>query len=513
MNLSIQRILEKELSDLELEIHDYKYALILKSKKSEKQFKKILISLRDLLVNTFDEQSQIAIRDVIDYLLSIKRENFTSADAKKIDSLLKVKLGSNLSDLTAAKLKSITNTLFKFGAGEIAENLSFKLSFDVSDNEAMDILGVHNNFWVGQFYSEQIQNGIKEVLNQYFDGDKSITDVALDFEKRFSKFSDKGIEYFEGLAEHTSNRIRAFGQISGMEKAGINAYQIVAILDDRTSEVCKYMDGKIFPLSRATEYRDKILSLKSPADIKSFSSWISPSELNRLKENKTEDNELPLGLTVPPFHWRCRTIIKAFFSEDVPITPPQVNSGDEEVKIELGKLSIKVLPFENNFYKTKNIIIRTTKKKVQGYIIGNNIFVNLKYAINPSATLKHETGHALSGFFMNNADNLEYLNLFYDYKMKNQIVEIVKNRLLRNPNFKGLDFNGVKELLKGEILKLGDNEWKLSKKKINYYTNTDEIFAECYCQYFLNPEFKNYAIDFYKFIEKIILRFIKEYEK
>lgn len=317
MNYAFLKILEKELNELESEIEIYKSVLICKSEKSEKLFLKILSSLRDLLVNTFDEQSQGAIRDVINYLLALKRENFTTADAKNIDKLLKAKLGKNLSSLIKKAIKTLTERLFKFGAGEIAESLSFKLSFDVTDNEAMEILTAHNNFWIGKFYSEQIQAGIKESLNEYFDGDKTITDIAIDFEKKFSKYTNLGLEYFEGLAEHTSNRIRVLGQITGMEKAGISAYEIVAILDERTSEVCQFMNGKIFPLSKAIEYRDKILSLKSPADVKSFSSWVSPSELKHLKESNTEDSDLPVGLTLPPFHWRCRTIIKAFF-DDIP---------------------------------------------------------------------------------------------------------------------------------------------------------------------------------------------------
>ena len=60
------------------------------------------------------------------------------------------------------------------------------------------------------------------------------------------------------------------GQRNAMIRAGIKKYQIVAILDERTTDFCRGMNGKIYKVSEAE-----------------------------------------LHVTIPPFHYRCRTTIVA----------------------------------------------------------------------------------------------------------------------------------------------------------------------------------------------------------
>lgn len=313
MNYVLNKIIEKHLTSIEEELEYTSSVLISKSKSSEKKFNKYLNTLQRLLADTYNEQSKSAIKEVIDYLLSLNRENFSQADIKKIDSILKSRLGKGYLELVVNRLYKIAELFYQLGAFEIAEAIDFKISFDVTDTDAVNALLEQFNFWIGNYYNEHLQSEIKETLKGYFDSNKTIEEVALEFSKKFEKYSDNGMDYFEGLAEHTSNRIRAVGQVTGMEKAGITSYQIVAVLDARTSEICKFMDGKIFELSRAIEYREKILSLKDPSDIKNYSKWISPKDLKAIQEQKITDPDLPAGLTIPPFHWRCRTTIRAYF--------------------------------------------------------------------------------------------------------------------------------------------------------------------------------------------------------
>ena len=58
------------------------------------------------------------------------------------------------------------------------------------------------------------------------------------------------------------------------EEGGVKYYQIVAILDERTSEICRYMNGKIFEIS-----------------------------------------EYEVGVTASPFHVNCRTTIAPWFKK------------------------------------------------------------------------------------------------------------------------------------------------------------------------------------------------------
>jgi SPP1 gp7 family putative phage head morphogenesis protein len=145
-------------------------------------------------------------------------------------------------------------------------------------------------------------------LKPYFTENKTITEVAEEFQKKFGKLTDKGIDYFEGLAEHTTNRNRELGKITGFEKAGVLKYEIRAVMDDRTSEICIEMNGKIFEVSDGVAFRDKILGIEDPNDIKTVAPWRSTDEIKGLSAS-----ELPPGMELPPYHWRCRTVAIAYF--------------------------------------------------------------------------------------------------------------------------------------------------------------------------------------------------------
>lgn len=309
----LREVLIRECELLENSLDRKKSIIISKSKESEKKYKKTLKSLQTLLINTYDSQSQKAIKEVIDYIYSLDKKLFSESDIKKIDSILKSRIGIDLKKLIESRVDKIIQLFYLIGAEEITDAFDFEFSFEVPDEEAIASLSEQFNFWIGNYYGEQIQTQIKDTLKGYFDSNKTIEEVAVEFSKLFEKYTNNGMEYFEGLAEHTSNRIRVIGQVTGMEKAGIEFYQILSIIDARTSEICRFMDGKIFKLSRAIEYRDKILSLKNPKDIKEYSKWISPKELSEIQENKIADPDLPAGLTIPPFHWWCRSTIRAYF--------------------------------------------------------------------------------------------------------------------------------------------------------------------------------------------------------
>lgn len=169
-------------------------------------------------------------------------------------------------------------------------------------------------------------------------------EVAKDFANKFEDITNKGYDYFEGLAEHTANRVRELGKVTGYEKAGIMKYEIRAIMDDRTSDICQAMNGKIFEVAAAVDFRDTILSLDNPEDIKNAAPWRSGSEIKGIP-----DNEMPVGMELPPYHWRCRTLTVAYFEEDLQTSYPPLT--DEE-----RSNSVETLNKNENYKESKKVM-------------------------------------------------------------------------------------------------------------------------------------------------------------
>lgn len=278
--------------------------------KDEELYNKLLNKLTTALVNSYEIKRRDAIKEAIEYLVSLDKEKFSKENIKKINSILKKNLSKDLASILESSILNLNEAIFILGLKNISESVNFKLSFNVADKFAADVLGKHNLFWVQTYYEDHLQESINDILIDYFTSNKTLSDVAKEFESAFNKKTEKGIDYFEGLAEHTTNRVRELGKITGYEKAGLEYYQIKAIIDERTSDICLSMHERIFPVAEAIKFKDDIIKLKSPEDIKKFAPWRKPNEVQGVA---TEN--LPPGMELPPYHWRCRTITVAYFGD------------------------------------------------------------------------------------------------------------------------------------------------------------------------------------------------------
>lgn len=75
-----------------------------------------------------------------------------------------------------------------------------------------------------------------------------------------------------------------------------------AVMDDRTSAVCRSLNGRVISVSHLTQQRDRILGAKTREQLKDAAAW--PQPLN-------PTTPLPANVGVPPYHYRCRTTLMA----------------------------------------------------------------------------------------------------------------------------------------------------------------------------------------------------------
>jgi SPP1 gp7 family putative phage head morphogenesis protein len=293
------RQLEKSLTDLNAVIVE----------KDTITYNKVLRELTNVLVNSWTDAARNGVNKAIEYITGKGEVNFNETDIKEIDSILQETLGMDLASTVESSVMELNQKAVKLGLKEVSKAVKMKLGFDVTDQEAAAILGKHNLFYIGNYYSDQLKGDIGEIIRGYFSGGKTLEEVTADFQSKFGKFTDKGSTYFEGLANHTLNRTREIGHINGYEKAGVIKYEIVAVVDDRTSEICLEMNGKVFEIQNAIDLRDSILGMDDPQSIKDVAPWRTPAEISGKSEA-----DLPSGMEFPPYHFGgCRTTTVAYF--------------------------------------------------------------------------------------------------------------------------------------------------------------------------------------------------------
>ena len=181
---------------------------------------------------------------------------------------------------------------------EISKGLNLKTSFATLDKNKIN--QVIEKPWLkdGKNFSdriwqdkEQLINTLRTKITQSFITGSTLDEAVEDISK-FVSDKIKNKEYVaRRLLETESAAYASKAQIEAFKSIDVEKYEIVATLDLHTSEICQEMDGKVFKLS---------------------------------------DQEV--GVTVPPFHCHCRSVIAPYFDDESTRASRDENGGYKEVK-------------------------------------------------------------------------------------------------------------------------------------------------------------------------------------
>lgn len=111
--------------------------------------------------------------------------------------------------------------------------------------------------------------------------------------------------YWRIVANQFTGKAHHYGILRGSLERGLLGYQLVAILDHRTSDICWELHGRQFFLADAVDHLERA-SKVSIEQLPNVSPW---AKLEDLKDAKTPDL-VATGILVPPFHPHCRTTLK-----------------------------------------------------------------------------------------------------------------------------------------------------------------------------------------------------------
>lgn len=163
--------------------------------------------------------------------------------------------------------------------------------------------------------------------------------------------------YWDFIANHYVNRARAVSSLQTYKTAGITVYKIVSVLDERTTDTCRFLDGKIFDVQSSVDmlqgayaasaedpdaikeqnpfvftskdaFGNPALIAKQPEGAHARIAQITRSGVGTVGDRGSYSNALnptqmtDRGIGPPPYHPFCRTVIVPEFQETaVPVTP------------------------------------------------------------------------------------------------------------------------------------------------------------------------------------------------
>ena len=150
-------------------------------------------------------------------------------------------------------------------------------------------------------------------------------EIARDLREEFaaSAIHDR---YWQTVAAVHTNRARSFSSASSYLDAGVTRYEVQAVLDERTTPICEFMDGKIFEVGRAIDQfqafeaadnldqiKDQIMPfmrVKGNDIVLPSGSRVAEITADRGFARPMSDKSLnEEGIHMPPYHFGCRTTV------------------------------------------------------------------------------------------------------------------------------------------------------------------------------------------------------------
>jgi SPP1 gp7 family putative phage head morphogenesis protein len=100
-------------------------------------------------------------------------------------------------------------------------------------------------------------------------------DIAADLQRELGQvLTGRSARYWDVVASAFTANTRSYGQMSAYAEAGIDRYRVSAVLDEATTDTCRFLDGKVLSVRAALNRFDQVEQLEDPDAIKNASPWV-----------------------------------------------------------------------------------------------------------------------------------------------------------------------------------------------------------------------------------------------
>jgi len=176
--------------------------------------------------------------------------------------------------------------------------------------ESINMMNNTSAFWVDNHWERHVQDRIRGVGGDVIEEGLG----AFRGGRRFAESSlgqefGKSQSYWELMSNSVTTRTRELSHIDGFVQRGVEEVEINAVLDSRTSCVCRTLDGTRFDTETLASFKEEMMDADSPEDItNNVSPWLPCSRVQSLKSQGPEALA-DAGVVSPPFHGHCRSTL------------------------------------------------------------------------------------------------------------------------------------------------------------------------------------------------------------
>lgn len=288
--------------------------------KAERDFEKILAAYNLATQKIYRKAVESSIRTIGNELLKLSGN---ATQQQVIDSTvfhLFRTWGKNFSAKERATInKFVTQSYTFFRKDKSIFGSTSKVipnaTFESPDFRTIEYYKQSDSLYLGKFITDQdTRKKISDfIVDEYVKGTTPIgnnRDALNKFKDNFEGVLDGEDWKIRRVLDTSLNRLRNSAAVTYMNQAEVTQYEIVGVGDNRQSEFCRNIDGRIFSVRTAVDSISSV-SNSDPASIAALSPFgTSLISAKDIPGTSSEDLEL-LGIGLPPYHGHCRTTVVA----------------------------------------------------------------------------------------------------------------------------------------------------------------------------------------------------------
>lgn len=275
---------------------------------------------------------------VREYLRIHDYDDFKNANefASGLLAAMEETLSGNWSTVRARQaINRTTKSIYEFyrlrDTTVFGEKSPDKLRLGGPDTKSIKFVSELDHFYFSKFGGNTDKQLKKFFVDQYLENGAALfgresTEELEDFRKvAGEKFKNLTDRQTRAIISSSVARVRNWAHVGSLSQARINLARLVATLDNRTTELCRGLNGKLIKvdvaqtaIERLTKlepgefakemYESKIGKAISKEPVKTIEKFIED-------DGKTiSDKLLVTGRGIPPFHIECRTRMEALIA-------------------------------------------------------------------------------------------------------------------------------------------------------------------------------------------------------
>jgi SPP1 gp7 family putative phage head morphogenesis protein len=261
-------------------------ARLIKAKESDPYKPRTFDRMVDDLARDLNKVAVPEFTATVTAVISSSKIDWATATEKQMDAFSK-RLAARLGVSSAKVWKSIrpdvvdaSVTMATDARSAFVKNheLTVDRAIALEDKAAVTRSAMTNAHYVRDFATKQMSPSLSSqargIVQTGISRGESSRVIGKELHRVIGKATGGQTEaYFRMTSSAINGRSREFSSLRSMQDAGIEKYEWSSVLDERTTETCRWLDGQVFTVQGALDRYAAADALEDPTDVKYEMPW------------------------------------------------------------------------------------------------------------------------------------------------------------------------------------------------------------------------------------------------